>query len=223
MLFGGGFFLALGKSPDALQAGSNVPFPAHPQRQVLGWRGGCLYLGRAGPGGEDGQTDRRMDGWMSNGRWHQAEVAPGWGELHQSSVAAQGLISSTVTSAAPPHPGVPAGGDEVEMTPSRLARSTPILMEIPSLDEPGAPSVGWKVEVEEESSEQRVGVLWCELLLPRVYFCSFWALRVDEETAVPGKPPLRASLQTHSMDLEISFAPGHFLKPTGDGTGGGKK
>lgn len=158
MLFGGGFFLALGKSPDALQAGSNVPFPAHPQRQVLGWRGGCLYLGRAGPGGEDGQTDRRMDGWMSNGRWHQAEVAPGWGELHQSSVAAQGLISSAVTSAAPPHPGVPAGGDEVEMTPTRLARSTPILLEIPSLDEPGAPSVGWKVEVEEESSEQRVGV-----------------------------------------------------------------
>lgn len=171
----------------------------------------------------DRWTDGRMDGWMSNGRWHRAQVAPGWGELHQSSVAAQGLISSAVTSAAPPHPGVPAGGDEAEMTPTCLARSTPILLEIPSLDEPGAPSVGWKVEVEAVSSEQRVGVLRCELLLPRVYFCGFWSLRVDEETAVPRKPPLQASLQTHSTDLEISFAPGRFLKATGDGTGGGKK
>lgn len=59
-----GFFLALGKSPDALQAGSNVPFPAHPQRQVLGWRGGCLCLGRAGSGGEDGQMDGWTDRWM---------------------------------------------------------------------------------------------------------------------------------------------------------------
>lgn len=121
-----------------------------------GEEGACIWGGLALE--ERTDTDRRMDGWMSNGRWHQAEVAPGWGELHQSSVAAQGLISSAVTSAAPPHPGVPAGGDEVEMTPARLARSTPILLEIPSLDEPGAPSVGWKVEVEEESSEQRGGV-----------------------------------------------------------------
>lgn len=128
-----------------------------------------------------------------------------------------------MTSASPPRPGVPAGGDEVKMTPACLVHSTPILLEIPSLDKPGAPSVGWKVVVEEVSSEQRVGVLRCELLLPRVYFCSFWSLHVDEETAVPGKPLLRASLQTHSMDLEISFAPGRFLKATGDGTGGGKK
>lgn len=177
------------------------------------WRGGRT----------DRQTDRRMDGWTSNGRWRQAEVAPGWGELHQSSVAAQGLVSSAMTSAAPPRAGVPAGGDEVKMTPARLARSTSILLEIPSLDELGAPSVGWKVVVDEVSLEQRVGVLRRELVLPRVYFRSFWSLRVDEEAAVPRKPPLRASLQTHATDLEISFAPGCFLKAVGDGTGGGKK